>query len=179
MSKRLLASQFSSGNRLSWMHFPESLRMKSEFISCDFISPTPCGWKSEFQIQFRKIASSLHSTEFSLILFVCVINSRSSPAHLSISRKFSRANPRSAEFFTDEVINCEPSQISRIILGRSPRFCGPSAEEVSTFAISRKIIQSSSRATVWPWAWARGRGKSSEREGMMHLFVYFLMIFMM
>ena len=75
--------------------------------------------------------------------------------------------------------NCEPSQILRNILGRSPRFRGPSAEEVSTFAISREIIQSSSRVTVWPWAWARGRGKSSEREGMMHLFVYFLMIFMM
>ena len=81
------------------MHFPESLRMKSEFISCDFISPNPCGWKSEFQIQFRNIASSFHSTEFSLLLLVCVINSGSSPDHLSILRKFSRANPSFSGIF--------------------------------------------------------------------------------
>ena len=47
MLKRSLASQFSIGES---SYFPERLRMKFEFISCELIFLDYCGCKSEFQV---------------------------------------------------------------------------------------------------------------------------------
>ena len=121
MLKCSLASQFSIGES---SYFPERLRMKFEFISCELIFLNSCGCKSEFQVQFRNIAPSLRLTEISRLLFVCLINFGSSLYCAAISR----ANPLfSGNISAEEVIKCEPSL----------NFAGGGA-------ISREINQSSS-----------------------------------